>query len=104
PHQALASTVLAGVGRTLLLLTALLLAFLPVGSSPSELLQGFAQLGESSKTLGNLNIVPQDILDALLLFVGRLFALRIVKRWLSERLLPETNMDAGMRASLVTLV
>ena len=41
---------------------------------------------------------------ALLLFVGGLFALRIVKRWLSERLLPETNMDAGMRASLVTLV
>ncbi|WP_163083113.1 hypothetical protein, partial [Acinetobacter baumannii] len=69
-HQAQASTVLAGVGRTLLLLTALLLAFLPVGSSPSELLQGFAQLGESSKTLGNLNIVPQDILVALLLFVG----------------------------------
>ncbi|MFO5967246.1 mechanosensitive ion channel family protein, partial [Pseudomonas aeruginosa] len=103
-HQAQASTVLAGVGRTLLLLTALLLAFLPVGSSPSELLQGFAQLGESSKTLGNLNIVPQDILVALLLFVGGLFALRIVKRWLSERLLPETNMDAGMRASLVTLV
>ncbi|RRI45251.1 hypothetical protein EIM17_21165 [Pseudomonas aeruginosa] len=82
----------------------LVLAFLPVGSSPSELLQGFAQLGESSKTLGNLNIVPQDILVALLLFVGGLFALRIVKRWLSERLLPETNMDAGMRASLVTLV
>ncbi|MCS7539003.1 DUF3772 domain-containing protein [Pseudomonas aeruginosa] len=103
-HQAQASTVLAGVGRTLLLLTALLLAFLPVGSSPSELLQGFAQLGESSKTLGNLNIVPQDILVALMLFVGGLFALRIVKRWLSERLLPETNMDAGMRASLVTLV
>ncbi|MFU1922349.1 hypothetical protein ACM6PT_35225, partial [Klebsiella pneumoniae] len=41
---------------------------------------------------------------ALLLFVGGLFALRIVKRWLSERLLPETNMDAGMRASLVILV
>ncbi len=39
-----------------------------------------------------------------MLFVGGLFALRIVKRWLSERLLPETNMDAGMRASLVTLV
>ncbi|WP_438826852.1 hypothetical protein, partial [Pseudomonas paraeruginosa] len=48
------------------LVTALLLAFLPAGSSPSELLQGFAQRGESGKTLGNLNIVPQDILVALL--------------------------------------
>ncbi|MDD0985984.1 DUF3772 domain-containing protein [Pseudomonas shahriarae] len=103
-HQAQACTVLAGVGRTLLLLTAVMAAFLPAGSSPSELLQGFSQLGESSKTLGNLQIVPQDILIALLMFVVGLFAVRTLKRWLSERLLPETNMDAGMRASLVTLV
>ncbi len=33
-----------------------------------------------------------------------MLAIRVVKRWLSERLLPETDMDAGMRASLVTLV
>lgn len=38
------------------------------------------------------------------MFVVGLFAVRTLKRWLSERLLPETNMDAGMRASLVTLV
>lgn len=38
------------------------------------------------------------------MFVIGLFAVRTLKRWLSERLLPETNMDAGMRASLVTLV
>ena len=103
-HQAQACTVLAGVGRTLLLLTAVMAAFLPAGSSPSEMFQGFSQLGESSKTLGNLHIIPQDILMALLMFVIGLFAVRTLKRWLSERLLPETNMDAGMRASLVTLV
>lgn len=103
-HQAQACTVLAGVGRTLLLLTAVMAAFLPAGSSPSELLQGFSQLGETSKTLGNLHIIPQDILVALMMFVIGLFAVRTLKRWLSERLLPETNMDAGMRASLVTLV
>ncbi|KAF1011118.1 MAG: Mechanosensitive channel MscK [Pseudomonas fluorescens] len=59
---------------------------------------------ETSKALGNLHMIPQDILVALAVFVVGLFALRTLKRWLSERLLPETNMDAGMRASLVTLV
>jgi small-conductance mechanosensitive channel len=48
--------------------------------------------------------VPQDILLAMAIFFGGLFGIRVLKRWLSERLLPETDMDAGMRASLVTLV
>ncbi|WP_296247373.1 DUF3772 domain-containing protein [Pseudomonas sp. UBA4194] len=103
-HQAQASTLLAGVGRTLLLCTALLLAFMPSGSNPSELLASFIRLDLGSKSLGDLNIVPGDILLALALLVGGLFSIRVLKNWLGDRLLPETNMDAGMRASLVTLV
>jgi potassium efflux system protein len=103
-HQAQASTLLAGVGRTLLLLTAILLACVPSGSSPGEFLDRFSQIGLNEKPLGNLNIVPGDILLALLLLAVGLFCLRVLKDWLGERLLPETNMDAGMRASLVTLV
>ncbi|MDZ3993798.1 DUF3772 domain-containing protein [Pseudomonas sp. Teo4] len=104
-HQAQASTVLAGIGRTALLFLALLLALMPSGTSPGELLMSLGDWdGTGGKVLGNLNIVPQDILLALVMFFGGLFAIRVVKRWLSERLLPETDMDAGMRASLVTLV
>lgn len=103
-HQAQASTILAGVGRTLLLFTAVLLAFLPSGSSPGELLAGLTQLDLTNKPLGNLNIVPGDILLALIMLVVGVFGVRVLKEWLGERLLPETNMDAGMRASLVTLV
>ncbi|MFV3317152.1 DUF3772 domain-containing protein [Pseudomonas sp. NY15374] len=104
-HQAQASTVLAGMGRTVLLFIAALLAFMPSGTSPGELLLSLADWdGSGGKILGNLNIVPQDIFLALAIFFGGLFAIRVVKRWLSERLLPETDMDAGMRASLVTLV
>ncbi|HDS1737768.1 MULTISPECIES: DUF3772 domain-containing protein [Pseudomonas] len=104
-HQAQASTILAGIGRTLLLFAAALLAFMPSGTSPGELLLSLADWdGSGGKVLGNLNIVPQDIFIALAMFFGGLFAIRVVKRWLSERLLPETDMDAGMRASLVTLV
>ncbi|SDY40024.1 DUF3772 domain-containing protein [Pseudomonas sp. NFIX28] len=103
-HQAQAATVLAGIGRTLLLFLALLLAFIPSGSSPAELFESFSQLDVGRRSLGNLNIVPEDMLLAIVLLVGGMVAVRILKRWLSERLLPETNMDAGMRASLVTLV
>lgn len=103
-HQSQASTILAGVGRTLLLFTAILLAFMPSGSSPGELLQGLTQLDLGNKPLGNLNIGPSDILMALGMLVVGMLCIRILKEWLGERLLPETNMDAGMRASLVTLV
>ncbi|CAM3759773.1 Miniconductance mechanosensitive channel MscM [Pseudomonas reidholzensis] len=104
-HQAQASTILAGIGRTLLLFGAALLAFMPSGTSPGELLLSLADWdGSGGKVLGNLNIVPQDIFLALGMFLGGLLAIRVVKRWLSDRLLPETDMDAGMRASLVTLV
>jgi small-conductance mechanosensitive channel len=104
-HQAQASTVLAGIGRTLLLFVAALLVFMPSGTSPGELLMSLSDWdGTGGKVLGNLNIVPQDIFLAVAIFLGGWFAIRVVKRWLSERLLPETDMDAGMRASLVTLV
>lgn len=103
-HQAQASTVLAGVGRSLLLLAAVLLAFLPSGSSPGELLESFTRMEVTDKSLGALNIVPSDILLALGCLVAGLFGVRVLKEWFGERLLPETNMDAGMQASLVTLI
>lgn len=103
-HQAQASTVLAGVGRSLLLLAAVLLAFLPSGSSPGELLESFTRMEVTDKSLGALNIVPSDILLALGCLVAGLLGVRVLKEWFGERLLPETNMDAGMQASLVTLI
>ena len=104
-HQAQASTILVGISRTVLLFLAVLLALMPSGTSPGELLLSLGDWdGTGGKVLGNLNIVPQDILLAAAIFCGGLFGIRVVKRWLSERLLPDTDMDAGMRASLVTLV
>ena len=103
-HQAQASTILAGIGRTLLLLTAVLLAFLPSGSSPGELLESFIERDITNKSLGNLNIVPGDIMLALACLIVGMLAVRVLKDWFGERLLPETNMDVGMQASLVTLI
>lgn len=104
-HQAQASTILTGIGRTLLLFFAVMLALMPSGTSPGELLLSLGDWdGTGGKLLGNLNIVPGDILLAVAMLFGGMLGIRVLKRWLSERLLPETDMDAGMRASLVTLV
>ncbi|HEK1692348.1 mechanosensitive ion channel protein MscS [Pseudomonas putida] len=104
-HQAQASTILTGVSRTILLFLAVMLALMPSGTSPGELLMSLGDWdGTGGKLLGNLNIVPQDILLAVAMLLGGMLGIRVLKRWLSERLLPETDMDAGMRASLVTLV
>ncbi|EIK96214.1 mechanosensitive ion channel family protein [Pseudomonas sp. M47T1] len=103
-HQAQASTLLAGIGRTVLLIVALLIALMPSGSSPSELLESITLLDLGNKPLAGMKVLPGDIVMAVALLVGGLVSIRIVKNWLSDRLLPETNMDAGMRASLVTLV
>lgn len=103
-HQAQFATLLTGAGRTLLVLSTLLIAFSTSGTSPGELLEGLVQLVESGQSLGRLNIVPQDILLALGTLAAGLFGLRLLKRWLAEELLPETSLDVGMRASLVTLV
>ncbi|KAF1312493.1 mechanosensitive ion channel protein MscS, partial [Pseudomonas sp. SG-MS2] len=104
-HQAQASTILTGVSRTVLLFLAVMLALMPSGTSPGELLLSLGDWdGTGGKLLGNLNIVPQDILLAVAMLLGGMLGIRVLKRWLSERLLPETDMDAGMRASLVTLV
>ncbi|MCP1651127.1 DUF3772 domain-containing protein [Pseudomonas nitroreducens] len=103
-HQAQFATLLTGAGRTLLVLSTVLIAFSTTGTSPGELLQGLVRLVESGQSLGRLNIVPQDILLALGTLAAGLFGLRLLKRWLADELLPETSMDVGMRASLVTLV
>lgn len=103
-HQAQAATLLAGVGRTLLVLFTLMVVLSPTATTPDELFAGVERLMQRGQALGSLNIVPQDILLALLTLLGGLYALRLLKRWLAEDLLPETSMDAGMRASLVTLV
>lgn len=103
-HQAQAATLLAGVGRTLLVLLTLMVVLSPTASSPDELAAGVERLLQRGQALGNLNIVPQDILLALFTLLAGLYALRLLKSWLADKLLPETSMDAGMRASLVTLV
>jgi len=98
-----AATVLTGVTRVLLALAALALVLVPFDAGPSELAQRTLQLFSGLK-LGQLNIEPGTVLGAIAVFLLGLVALRMLKRWLGEQLLPKTAMDPGMRDSIVTLL
>jgi small-conductance mechanosensitive channel len=57
----------------------------------------------SGDGLKRLNIVPSNLLNAVIILVIGIYVLRVTQRWLSHELLPKTISDIGIRASLVTL-
>lgn len=97
------SIVLSGVGRAALVLIALIsLVVGGVGSTLGQLATNtLAILGGDG--LRKLNIVPGNLLHAVLaLFIG-IYLTRALRRWLDNEFLPKTEMDPGMCASLSTL-
>ncbi|MDR0807412.1 MAG: DUF3772 domain-containing protein [Enterobacteriaceae bacterium] len=56
-----------------------------------------------SDSFGKINIVPADVFNAIICMIGGLYLLRSARRWLSNKFLPKTAMDTGMRMSIVTL-
>ncbi|WP_437608346.1 DUF3772 domain-containing protein [Erwinia sp. V71] len=103
-HLSQAASLLAALGRTILILFAAVSLFNgTLGSStPIELLQKALEFW-GGKGLESLNIVPAHLVNAILCLVIGIYVLRSVKRWLDKEFLPKTTMDTGMRVSLVTL-
>ena len=95
--------VLSGISRILLMLLALAIVLAPFGAGPSDLIAS-AMATFSSLKLGDLPIDPGSILTGVLVFVIGLILLRMLKRWMSEQLLPKTTMERGMQDSIVTLL
>ena len=97
------SIILSGVGRAALVLIAFIsLVVGGVGSTLGQLATNtLAILGGDG--LRKLNIVPGNLLHAVLaLFIG-IYLTRTLRRWLDNEFLPKTEMDPGMCASLSTL-
>ncbi|VVO55328.1 hypothetical protein PS858_00496 [Pseudomonas fluorescens] len=97
------SIVLSGVGRAGLLLLALITLLVGgVGTTLGQLLTNvFTILGGAG--LRKLNIIPGHLLNAALALLIGIYLIRTLGRWLDKELLPKTEMDPGMRASLTTL-
>ena len=104
-HLQQAATLLAAVGKTLLIMIVALALFNGsfASSTPIELLQKAIEFW-GGKGLESLNIVPAHMVSALVCMVVGIYILRSVRRWLDTEFLPKTTMDIGMRTSLVTLM
>ena len=102
-HRPQLIVLMAGGLRVLVALVAIVLVLSPFGEGPTELLSRTQQL-RVGLTIGELQLRPTAVLQAMLVFVLTLAAMRGLQHWLRESFLPTTSMDAGMRSSLLTLL
>ncbi len=94
---------ISGLLRLALLAVAVLLIVAPVGEGPMELFERSNMLGQGLK-IGQVNLRPALIVQAVIVLLASLGLLRLLRRWLHDSLLPTTQMDNGMRTSVLTLV
>ncbi|MDB5743276.1 MAG: MscS Mechanosensitive ion channel [Polaromonas sp.] len=97
-----AAVLLSGVGRLVVVLLTLLLLLAPFGEGPTELFQRADQLHQGI-SIGEFQIRPVSVLQALLVMVLAMLGVRMVRRWLTNHFLPTTSMDRGMQLSAATL-
>ncbi len=97
-----AAVLLSGVGRVAVGLLAVILLLAPFGEAPMDLLQRFDQL-RKGLAIGEAQIRPGAVLQALMVLALSLLAVKMLKRWLSNRYLPTTELDPGMQLSAATL-
>ena len=93
----------SGALRVGVLVALVLLLLAPFGENPTELLLRAGNSMRSGLKVGELELRPLALLQALAVLALALIALALLKRWLAERFLPTTGLDEGMRTSLVTL-
>jgi len=102
-HLEQVSTVLSGIGASLLLLLAVLALLTGgFGTTPADLLNSVLTMLGGEK-LRALNIMPDRIMNAVMALVVGIWLLRTVRRWLDAELLPKVCTEPGLRASLITL-
>jgi small-conductance mechanosensitive channel len=97
------AVLVSGVLRLSLALFALVLIAAPFGQGPSELLARTSALQEGL-LVGEIRLAPATVLQAVLVLGLGLLGVRGLQRWLEQRFLPTTRLDAGMRASATSLL
>jgi potassium-dependent mechanosensitive channel len=85
-----------------LLLCALALLLTHAGEAPSDLLHRLEPL-HNGLSIGQVNIRPIALFQALLVLALGLATVRILKHWLNKQFLPTTGLDPGMQLSATTL-
>ena len=98
-----AAILTSGVTRVVLCVLAITLMFAPLGQDAGQLLQRAEGLSDGIM-IGEIRILPGSVVQALIILIAGILAVRALRRWLLDRYLPTTSMDTGMRASTATLL
>ena len=101
--RAQAGVLLSAVSRLAVVLFGLVLVAAPFGQGPDEILQRAGQLRDGL-AIGELRLQPAAVLQAIFVFVAATVGVRLLQRWLRERYLPTTGLDAAMRDSATSLL
>lgn len=97
------AVVLSGLLRVVLFFYMVIALLAPFGTSPGELFQRSGRFGTGIR-VGEIQLVPQSLFTALGVAFAGFVALYFLKRWLSDKYLPSTTLEPGMRSSITTLL
>lgn len=93
----------AGAMTLIVVCLAVTLLTAPYGLGPDDLLGRLFDEGGRLR-IGNLSFSPLQLLRAVFVLALAIVGGRLLARWMSCRLLPTTRLDAGVQASVTTLV
>lgn len=96
-----AGIMVGGIARLLLVILAIVAIAAPWGFDTISIAESLVGLFHGV-TIGSITITYSTILAALLLFVVGIVATRLIQTWLDTRLLPNTDLDPGLRSSIRT--
>ncbi|OUM01366.1 mechanosensitive ion channel protein MscS [Variovorax sp. JS1663] len=98
-----AAVVLSGLARVALFFYMLIALATPLGTGPGEVFQRSGQFGTGLK-IGEFQLVPGAIFTAVAVLAVGFVTLRVFKKWLEARYLPQTALEPGMQSSITTLL
>ena len=101
--RAQAGVLLSALSRLAVLLFAAVLVMAPFGQGPGELFDRAGQLRDGV-AIGAVRLHPATVMQGLLVFALAAITVRLLQRWLRERYLPTTRLDAAMRDSATSLL
>ena len=102
-RRAQAKLLFSGFAKVLFTLFGVIIFAASWGLDTTSIWHDIGRLFKEIK-IGGLTISPATILTALLILVLGILTTRALQRWFANRFLPATNLDIGLRNSIVTAI
>ncbi len=102
-NVAFSATLLSGILRFFMLITAVLTLGIPFGFYSGDLWP-MMQRAYFGFQVGGMTISPSSILAGVILFAVIWVLTRLINGWMRNTLLPRTTFDAGLQNSIATII